>query len=90
MHYPPGGHKGKQMLVQPDVFQQDLLYTLKDILPFCVSPGPLHLPFSHLKSTMAKTRSNEQCLGHRNRKRKEKKKAEGEIHNNKRLESNTC
>lgn len=63
------------------VFQQDLalLYALKDCLPFCVLPGPHYLLFLQLEPTMVKTWSNEQCVGHRGRRKEKKEK--GEIHN---------
>lgn len=58
------------------VFHQDLalLYALKDSLPFCVWPGPHYLLFLQLKPTMAKTRSDEQCVGHRGRGKEKKRK----------------
>ncbi len=57
------------------LFQQNwaLLFALKNNLPFCVWSGPHYLLFLQLKPSMAKTRSNEQCVGHRGR-AKEKKK----------------
>lgn len=59
------------------------LDALKEALPFCVFPGPHYQLFSQLKCTMAKTRSNEQRVGHGGRikeKKREKSttKARGE------------
>lgn len=61
---------------------------LKHSLPFCVSPGPHYQLFLQLKPTMAKTRSNEQCVGHRGRRKEKKEK--GEIQQQQRQEPNTC